>query len=232
MGSDDLRALKIEAARAALKHIGSNMTVGLGTGSTAVELVKLLGDKIRSGELQNVTAVCTSKVTEHEAVKNGIRIVPLEDLPRIAVAIDGADEIDPQLRLIKGAGGALLREKIIEQAAEKFVVIADHTKEVDRLGTTLLPVEVVKFAAPLLQDRFERLGFAPVLREKGGKTFLTDESHWILDLKVPEHLEVGAVVEEVRQHAGVVETGYFAHEATEAIIASPEGVRTKRRSGV
>src|SRR5687768_7211618 len=157
----DLRALKIEAARAALQFVQSNMVLGLGTGSTAEEFVKLLGQQLKSGRLSNLRGVCTSRRTEDLARQSEIPIIDIKDLGRVDLAIDGADEIDPKLRLIKGRGGALLREKIVEQAAVRFVVISDHTKEVDRLGVGRLPVVVIPFGRHLLEKRFDALLLEP-----------------------------------------------------------------------
>lgn len=226
----DLRALKIEAARAALQFVQSNMVLGLGTGSTAEEFVKLLGQELKSGKLRHLHGVCTSRRTEDLARQNGIPIIDIEDLSRVDVAIDGADEIDPKLRLIKGRGGALLREKIVEQAAARFVVISDHTKEVERLGVGRLPVVVIPFGRPLLEKRFGALLLEPQLRiTDDGQTVITDDGFEILDVKIPSGLEIGEVVEGIRRFAGVVETGYFEDEATDAIIASPEGIRHRKR---
>ena len=131
---DPQRQQKIDAAREALKHVRSGMRVGLGTGSTAKEFVDLLGEKVKSGELRDIRCACTSKATEDQARGLGIPTFPLADVAPLDVAIDGADEIDEHLRLIKGLGNALLREKIVEQAAKKFIVVADESKIVPRLG--------------------------------------------------------------------------------------------------
>ena len=217
--------MKIEASRAALEHVRSGMTLGLGTGSTAAEFVKLLGAK----KLTGIRATSTSNATEDLARSLGIPMFKLHEIAPLDVAIDGADEIDSQLRLIKGAGGALLREKIVEQAARKFIVIADETKVVERLGARMLPVEVTPFAREVLEKRFAQLGFSPVLRMADGKPRITDEGHLILDMKVPKDRDVADVVDEIRKHAGVVETGFFPTEASEAIIASPNGIRVMKR---
>jgi len=218
--------MKVEAARAALEHVRAGMTLGLGTGSTAAEFVKLLGAK----RLGGIRATSTSNATEELARSLGIAMFPLHQVAPLDVAIDGADEIDAKLRLIKGRGGALLREKIVEQAARKFVVIADETKVVDRLGMGVLPVEVTPFALEVLQKRFTDLGLSPVLRMSEGKTLVTDEGHRILDVKVPSGQDIADVVARIRENAGVVETGFFPTEASEAIIASPGGIRVMRRS--
>lgn len=221
--------LKIEAARAALGEVRSGMKLGLGTGSTAFELVRLLGGALRDGSLRDIRCTCTSEKTEQQARSEGIPLFPLAELAPLDLAIDGADEIDAGLRLIKGRGGALLREKIVEQQAARFIVIADESKIVEKLGAGVLPVEVTPFAREVLEQRFREMGFDPVLRMVDGGPRVTDERHLILDVRVPEHLDIAAVVDRIRDQAGVVETGFFPREATEAIIAGAEGIRRMSR---
>ena len=220
---------KIEAARAALAEVRSGMSLGLGTGSTAKEFVRLLGQALRDGTLTDIRCTCTSEQTESQAREEGVPTFPLAEVVPIDLAVDGADEIDGGLRLIKGRGGALLREKIVEQQASRFIVIADDTKLVDRLGAGSLPVEVTPFALEVLTRRFTEMNLNPVLRMRDGAPRVTDEGHRILDVTVPENMDIADVVAQMREHAGVVETGFFPREATEAIIASPEGIRRMRR---
>ena len=221
----DLRALKIEAAREALKSVRDGMVLGLGTGSTAEEFVKLL-----AAAQKKVAAVCTSRRTEDLARAQGINIVALDQIDRIDLAVDGADEVDVRLRLIKGRGGALLREKIVEQAAAEFIVIIDHTKLVEQLGVGPLPVDVLPFASRLLFRRFEALGLQPKQRLQDGDPFVTDDGNHIIDVMVPGDVDIEPVVQALSRFAGVVETGFFSDEATEVIIASPSGLRTLKRS--
>lgn len=218
--------LKIAAAREALHAVRSGMTLGLGTGSTATEFVALLGGALASGELRDVRCACTSNTTEEQARSLSIPVFPLAEVSPLDVAIDGADEIDRGLRLIKGRGGALLREKIVEQQAKRFIVIADESKLVDKLGVGTLPVEVTPFALDVLHARLENMGLSPVLRYRDGAVRITDEGHRILDIRVPDQEDIADVVARVRQLAGVVETGFFPSEATEAIIAGAAGIRT------
>jgi len=225
----DQQAMKVAVARAVLDDIRSGMSLGLGTGSTAAEFVKLLGEAVASKKLTNLRCTCTSNKTEAQAKSVGIAISNLADIAPLDLAVDGADEIDPQLRLIKGRGGALLREKIVEQAARRFIVIADETKVVDKLGVGVLPVEVTPFALDVLTARFTALGLKPVLRMMDGAVRVTDEGHRILDIRVPGHVDIADVVAQVRDNAGVVETGFFPREATEALIATPNGVRRMKR---
>lgn len=222
--------LKIEAARAALHEVRSGMSLGLGTGSTATEFVKLLGESLRNGSLRDVRCTCTSEDTEALAKTVNVPTFPLFDIVPLDIAVDGTDEIDANLRLIKGRGGALLREKIVEQQARRFIVIADESKVVARLGAGVLPVEVTPFALEVLQRRFDEMGLRPVLRMRDGSPRITDEGHRILDVMVPDGADIADVVARIREHAGVVETGFFPHEATEAIIAGADGIRRMTRS--
>ncbi len=221
--------MKVAAAREALREIRSGMKLGLGTGSTAAELVRLLGDAMSKGTVRNLRCTSTSEQTAEQARSMGIEILPLAEVAPLDLAIDGADEIDQKLRLIKGRGGALLREKIVEQQALRFIVIADETKIVEKLGVGTLPVEVTPFAREVLERRFSEMGLAPVLRMRDGKPRITDEHHLILDVRVPSHQDIADVVARIREHAGVVETGFFPREATDAIIATSNGVRRMKR---
>ena len=193
------------------------MSIGLGTGSTAAHAVNLIGARVRAG--LRVRAVATSEATRRLAERCGIALVTLADVDRLDLAIDGADEIDPQLRLIKGGGGALLREKIVASAADRFIVIADASKRVDCLGAFPLPVEVVPFAAPLLRRRIAALGAEVALRG-GAEPFLSDEGHYILDchfgrIEHPEELDA-----ELRCMPGVIESGLFLGMADGTFVAA------------
>jgi len=201
------------------------MSLGLGTGSTAKEFVTLLGEALARGDLRDIRCTCTSKQTEDQARPLGIPLFPLAEISPLDLAVDGADEIDARLRLIKGRGGALLREKIVEQQAKRFIVIADESKIVERLGVGVLPVEVTPFARDVLEERFSMMGLAPLLRLRDGQPRITDEGHLILDVRVPETIDIADVVADIRKLAGVVETGFFPTEATEALIATSDGVR-------
>jgi len=221
---------KIAAAREALQQVKSGMRVGLGTGTTSDEFVKLLGAALAAGQLSGIRCTCTSVKTEELARSAGIEVTALATLAPLDLAIDGADEIDAQLRLIKGRGGALLREKIVEQAALRFIVIADETKFVQRLGAGVLPVEVTPFAREVLERRFDEMGLQPALRMHDGTPRVTDEQHLIIDVRLPHHgTDIADVVARIRQHAGVVETGFFPAEATDAIISRTDGIEWMRR---
>ncbi|MCU1228351.1 MAG: ribose 5-phosphate isomerase [Acidobacteria bacterium] len=220
---------KIEAGREALRFVFSGMSLGLGTGSTAKEFVTVLGDALKRGELRDIRCTCTSTQTEEQARALNIPLFALAEIAPLDLAVDGADEIDAQLRLIKGRGGALLREKIVEQQAKRFLVIADESKVVARLGVGVLPVEVTPFALDVLHARFTSMGLNPVLRLRDGQPRTTDEGHRILDIRVPDVSDIADVVNDIRQLAGVVETGFFPSEASEALIATPNGVRRMTR---
>jgi ribose 5-phosphate isomerase A len=217
---------KVAAARAALEEVRAGMTLGLGSGTTSEEFVRLLG---ASPHAQSVRCTCTSLRTERLARSLGIEILRLADLIPIDLAVDGADEIDHDLRLIKGHGGALLREKIVEQQARRFIVIADGTKVVERLGAGMLPVEVTPFAQEVLMATFDYLKLLPVLRRVEGAPFITDEGNRIIDIRVPSETDIADIVAELRNHAGVIETGFFPTEAAEAIISDENGVWRMRR---
>ena len=221
--------MKIAAAREALREIHSGMKLGLGSGTTANELVKLLGDALKQGALRDIRCTSTSERTSTLARSVGIEILSLAEVAPLDLAIDGADEIDAQLRLIKGRGGALLREKIVEQQATRFIVIADESKVVEKLGVGTLPVEVTPFAREVLARRFSEMGLEPVLRLRDGQAQITDEQHVILDLRVPKHQDIADVVARIREYSGVVETGFFPSEATEAIIAGETQIRRMHR---
>lgn len=220
---------KIEAAREALRAVSDGMSLGLGTGSTAYEFVRLLGEAFARGELRNVRCTCTSNKTEEQARSLGLPLHPLAAIAPLDLAVDGADEIDSRLRLIKGRGGALLREKIVEQQAVRFIVIADESKVVERLGVGLLPVEVTPFALDVVHKRLEAMSLQPVLRMHEGAPRVTDEGHRILDVRVPDHADIADVVARIRELSGVVETGFFPSEATEALIAGESGIRRMTR---
>jgi ribose 5-phosphate isomerase A len=221
--------LKIAAARAALDHVRSGMTLGLGTGSTAAEFVRLLGAEVRAGKLRDIRCTSTSEATAAQARQEGIAVFALAEVAPLDLAVDGADEIDETLRLVKGRGGALLREKIVEQQARRFIVIADESKIVKRLGTGPFPVEVTPFARAVLEKRFGEMGLTPKIRMKGNDVFITDEGNVIFDIAVPATRDIADLVDDLRMLAGVVDTGFFPIEATEAVIAGSGGIRWMRR---
>lgn len=213
---------KERAAAAALEHVSSGMTIGLGTGSTAKIFIDLLGAEIAAGRLKNIRGVPTSERSDEQAKSLGIEIIDFSEAAFCDVTIDGADEISPSLDLIKGLGGALLREKVVAQNSHKLIIIADESKLVASLGSKVsLPVETVPFAAAAVERHLVALGSTPVLRQANGKPYITDNGNYIYDCRFapignPVELEL-----ELRAKAGVVETGLFLGIATIALVASP-----------
>ncbi|HUF50467.1 MAG TPA: ribose-5-phosphate isomerase RpiA [Longimicrobiales bacterium] len=229
----DRAAQKRAAAARAVALIESGMRVGLGTGSTAWHVVDLLGTRLQAGELRNITAVPTSRATEEQARSLEIPVASLDQVTSLDLTIDGTDEVDPQLDLIKGLGGALLWEKIVAHASARFVIVADDSKEVDRLGARApLPVEVVPFGWRTHLAVFEALGARPVLRvDDRNSAFVTDGEHYIVDLHFADGIDDAALVEaELRSRAGIVETGLFLDMADTVMIATANGVRVRERS--
>jgi ribose 5-phosphate isomerase A len=223
--SDDLK--RAAAARAVLS-ITSGTVIGLGTGSTVRPLLELLGERLASGALREVVAVPTSEDTAARCRALGIPLTTLDDHPKLALAIDGADEVGPRLDLIKGLGGALLREKLVALAARRFIIIADDSKRVRRLGTRApVPVEVVPFGWTTHLDFFRRLGALPVRRESpDGQPVLTDGGHFIVDCRFPRGIgDPAAVARALGKRPGVVEDGLFLRMARVAFIAGRRGVR-------
>ena len=221
----DIVELKRQAAERAVDFIESDMVVGLGTGSTAVHAVRALGRLLQNGRLQNIVAIPTSEVTAREAESLNIPLVTFDTHPTIDLTIDGADEADPNLDLIKGLGGALLREKIVAAASKRFVIVADHTKRVTHLGSRApVPVEVIPFAERPVTEYLQSLGARVEIRLHGKRPFRTDENNIILDcyvnpIKNPAHL-----ARALRQQPGVVEHGLFLNMATDLILATPSGI--------
>lgn len=218
-----LESYKKEAAHAAVAFVQDGMVVGLGTGSTARYAVLELARRLREGELRGVKGVPTSEATKDLALREGI---PLVDLPPegVDLAIDGADEIAPDLSLIKGLGGALLREKIVESNAKEFIVIADHTKKVSVLGRGVVPVEIVPFGHLATLRAIRALGGEPELRMNGDEVYFTDGGHLIADVRFGPIGDPLGLHKALLEIPGVVETGIFVGLATRALVAGPMGV--------
>lgn len=214
------------AGEAAANLIEDSMVLGLGTGTTATQMIYALGRRMQEG-LRITGAVATSHASEELARKLSIPLTDLNTHPLLDLAIDGADEIDGQLRLIKGGGGALLREKIVASSARRFIVIGDATKQVAQLGQhTPLPVEVVPFAATPVTKRLEALGALVRLRRSGDSVYLTENCNVILDCFFADGIADPADLEaHIRRIVGVVETGLFLNMTERAIIGGPEGVK-------
>lgn len=217
------QALKLKAAQRALEFVRPGMTVGLGSGSTATLWIRLLGERVREG--LKIRAVASSQDSEELGRSFGIPIITFDDCEQLDLTVDGADEIAPGLALIKGGGGKLLREKIVASATERFVIVADESKVVEKLGRTALPVEVIPMAAPLVRRSLSKLGFDVRLRlSENGSPYITDEGNLLFDcsgmvIEDPERL--AAILDDT---VGLVEHGLFLNFADLALIATDDGV--------
>jgi ribose 5-phosphate isomerase A len=224
---------KQRAAEAALEYVRSDTVIGLGSGSTSERFVIALGAALKSGRLRNVRGVPTSEHIASLARQNGIPVVSLTQAGELDVDVDGCDEVTPTLDLIKGLGGALLREKMIVQHAKRFVVIADASKTVERLGTKApLPVEVVTFEHEATARFLKSLGSTPELRTKAdGSPFVTDNGNYIYHCRFAHGIDDPAALDAaLHARAGVVDTGLFLGVADVALVADDAGVRTMRAS--
>lgn len=219
---------KLLVAQRAVDFVEEGMAVGLGTGTTSTMFIKVLGKRAAAEGLK-LRCVASSDASETLGLALGLNVVSLREQPRLDVYIDGADEVGPGLSLIKGGGGALLREKIVASAAERFIVVADATKLVPRLGRFPLPIEVVKMALPLVTHQLAELGLQPAQRlHPDGSVYLTDEGNFILDCYSGEIAEPEETAAEIRSIVGVVEHGLFLGMASLALIAGEDGVSEHR----
>lgn len=216
------------AGNAAAQLVKDGMVIGIGTGSTANYFIYALANRILNEGLKIVGSVPSSQASSDLASNLGVPLTDLDTHPELDLYIDGADEIDPQLHLLKGAGGALLREKVVATAAHSFVVIADITKQVPHLLQGFpLPVEVVPFAITPVRKRLEALGAHPVLRLINGSPFVTDNGNSIVDCAFSQPIpDLDTLHANIKSIVGVVETGFFLHIATSALIGGPDGVKT------
>jgi ribose 5-phosphate isomerase A len=231
MTSYDLDQLKKDAAAEAAQFIRHGMIVGLGTGSTAKHMIRALGEKVRAG--MNLRGVPTSQETATLAKQAGIPLLDADNRWEIDVAIDGADQVDPQFNLIKGGGGALLKEKIVAASAKQFIVVVDYTKQVSVLGGSFpLPIEVVPFGWGSTAREIESLTKSRVvLRERSGAPFLTEAGHFIVDVHLDRIAQPGDLETALNLIPGVVETGLFVGRTDVLIVGTPQGVRTVHAPG-
>jgi ribose 5-phosphate isomerase A len=229
--------LKYEAANQAVQYVKDGMTLGLGSGSTSAVFVDILGDKLKRGEIRDIVGVPTSEDTAQRARGLGIPLMKLEEsasspaLPVLDLAVDGADEVDPQLNLIKGLGRALLREKITEIHARRFIVIVDESKIVSRLGRGPLPVEIVPFGAEVHVRWLNSLGCrAELWVEADGSPVVTDNHNYLarcwFDGGIPDAYALDRALAE---RPGIVEHGLFLDMATEVVVAGENGIRILER---
>lgn len=217
---------KEAAARASLKFVKEGYVVGLGTGSTAAHFIQLLGEQVKQG--LKIRGIPSSVRSREQAASLGIPLITFDDCQQIDVTVDGADEVDPELRLIKGGGGALLREKIVASATRQFVVVADATKQVPVLGKFPLPVEVIKFARALVAKKIEALGARVELRQDGEDPYLTDENNYILDCHFGQISDASVLARQLSDMPGVVEHGLFIGMASVVLVATGNEVAELR----
>jgi ribose 5-phosphate isomerase A len=223
----DTKSLKKMAGEAAAEHVQSGMVVGLGHGSTAIWALRALAAKLRDGALAHVRGVACSHAVEAQAEQLDIPLVPLNAVEGVDLTIDGADEVDPALNLIKGGGGALVREKIVAQASGREIIVVDESKLSDALGTRFaLPVEVLPFARRQIEDFVRSLG-ATVSTRRGtdGSDFTSDQGYPILDCDFGPIDDVAELCAQLDGRAGIIGHGLFLGLADEVIVGSPDGLR-------
>ena len=229
MNADEL---KRQAAEHSVEiHVRSGQRLGLGTGSTAAHVVRAIGRRVRSGELSELRCVPTSEATGRLAASLGITLTSLAETPVLDLAIDGADEVAPDLALTKGLGGAALRERIVARAATIFVVVADHSKRVSALGERArIPVETVQFAAGPVFGWLTNLELDPELRSAAdGSAYVTDEGNWIYDCATAPLPDPAPLARALDELPGVVGHGIFLGLTDVAYLAGPSGIETLRR---
>ncbi len=227
----EVSGLKQRAAEAAVEFVESGMVVGLGHGSTAVFAVRRIDQLLREGQLRSILGVACSGDVEQQARQLGIPLTTLDRHPIVDLTIDGADEVDPHLDLIKGGGGALLREKIVAQASRREIIVVDESKLSPALGTRWpVPVEVIPFGWPVQAAYLESLGARAILRQEGdGTPFKTDQGNLILDCHFGPIEDPTALAALLNERAGILEHGLFLGLATDVIVAGPRGVRRMER---
>ena len=229
-----MEQLKRQAAAHALEEVRDGMQLGLGTGSTAKHFVELLGERVAAG--LKVIGVPTSEGTRQDAERWGIPLTTLDEIDHLDITVDGADEVDPALNLIKGGGGALLREKIVAAASDRMIVIADDTKWVPALGRFPLPIEVIPFGLGATRRAIEQAfaqcgvsGQMAVRNARDGHVFVTDGGHWILDAKLGRIEDPARLATALSAIPGVVEHGLFIGLATTVVLAGGGGIRVIER---
>jgi ribose 5-phosphate isomerase A len=219
---------KEAAARASLRFVKDGQVIGLGTGSTAAYFIKLLAEEVKRG--LRIRGIPTSQRSHELAASLGIPLTTLDECQEIAVTVDGADEVDPQLRLIKGGGGAMLREKIVASATNQLVIVADASKQVPVLGKFPLPVEVIRFAQALVAKRIRALGAEVTVRtDADGNAFVTDENNHILDCRFGQIPDADGLARKLSDMPGVVEHGLFIGMASVALLARGSEIVELRR---
>ena len=215
---------KLAVAKRAVAFVEDGMRVGLGTGTTATIFIRELAERVKAG--LKIRCVASSDASHNLGRSLGMDVTSLNDLPELDVYLDGADEVGPGLALIKGGGGALLREKIVASSAKRFIVLVDSTKIVDHLGKFPLPVEVIKMALPVVLPKLAALGLNPKQRpaKSGDGPYLTDEGNYIVDCACGVIADPARTAADIRAIVGVVEHGLFLHMASLALVAGEAGV--------
>jgi ribose 5-phosphate isomerase A len=222
-------AEKEAAARASLKYVHNGQIVGLGTGSTATIAIRYIGDRVRDG--LKIRGIPTSIASRDLAIQLGIPLVTFDECQEIDVTIDGADEFDPALNLIKGGGGAMLREKIVASATKKLVIVTDSSKQVPVLGNFPVPVEVIGFAEALVVKKIAELGAGVAQRkDAAGRPYVTDEGHHILDCRFNQIPDPATLARKLSEMPGVVEHGLFVGMASVVLMAKAGDVAEFRRA--
>jgi ribose 5-phosphate isomerase A len=221
-------AEKQAAARTSLKYIREGQIVGLGSGSTATFAIRMLGERVRDG--MKIRGIPSSIASQDLATELGIPLITFADAQQIDVTIDGADEFDPALNLIKGGGGAMLREKIVASASRQLVIVTDSSKQVPMLGRFPVPVEVITFAEPLVAKKISDLGAKVIQRQDQlGKTYVTDEGHHILDCHFEKIPDPATLSRKLSEMPGIVEHGLFVGMANIIVMAKAGAVEEFRR---
>ena len=230
----DQLILKKQAALRAVQLVQSEMVVGLGSGTTFRYALEELGRRVMEGEIKNVIGIASSLKSEKLAREQGLVLTTFEKYKEIDITIDGADEVDPDLNLIKGGGGALLREKVLAQASKRNIIIVDESKIVNQLGSRWpVPVEVIPFAWHIEEDYLHKLGCTTRLRKtKGDKVYLTDQGNYILDCKFNVIASPDQLAVQLDQRAGIMAHGLFLGLATDVIVAGTQGIRHITRRSV
>ncbi len=221
-------SLKFQAAVAALEEVESGMAIGLGTGSTVSHFIRELGRRVRGG--LEVRAIPTSEASERLAREVGIPLVTFREAGALDLTVDGADEVSPKLELVKGLGGALVREKLVAGISARFVVVVDASKLVDQLGTRVpIPVEVVPFAADLVMTRLGAMGGEPRLRMADSGPFVSDNGNHVIDWNHGPIGDAAALERDLKLIGGVVDSGIFASLADRVIVADANRIRSLER---
>lgn len=221
--------MPMTAAEYALSQIMPGQVIGLGTGRAATAFIRALGARVADG--LKMSGVPTSVASEALARELGIPLTTLESHPELDLAVDGADEVDPELNLIKGLGGALLREKVVAAAARRVLILVGPEKLVERLGTrSVLPVEVLPFAAGSVVRRLAALGLPGSFRQKDGRTFVSDNGNWILDCQLESALPLPELERQLSAMPGLIDTGLFLGMADQVAVDDPAGVRLLTRT--